>query len=230
MEFPKVNNKLAFFGFDQTLVAHRHPVHTGGYFARCLYLLTAPAEEHDGDRPLPCMQWYARKLHDEGYGLYCLTHGASNLNDKLKQGQLAAFYPDTPMTYLTVDLPEHKVGMMQAVAVTECCGPGDVIFVDDDMQTVELALAAGIDAKHLSDIVIMYERRAGADEQRAVIKPEGAGGLPADGAAPQETVRDGQIMGEECGFSDENLGDVYEECRRLAEMNGRGRKEGGTKL
>ena len=117
MEFPNVNNKLAFFDFDRTLVAHTHSPEFmrdrgGNYFMECLHMLTNLEAEHAKDQPLPCMQWYAKKLFSEGYGLYVLTHEMFNLRNDLKMRELARFYPDTPMTYLTVDSPEHKIDMM----------------------------------------------------------------------------------------------------------------------
>lgn len=159
-EFSNINKKLAFFDFDRTMVAHSYSHEYGvvdNYFLECVYMLTSLDTEHINDRPLPCMQWYTRKLNDEGYGLYCLTHEIFNLRDNLKQDQIRRFYPGIPITYLTVDLPEHKIDMMKAVAATKCCNLSDVIFVDDRIDTIELATRAGINAKHLSDIVVMYE-------------------------------------------------------------------------
>lgn len=200
VEFPKVNNKLAFFDFDRTLVAHEYPaVYTkdslNDYFMECLYTLTSLKDIHVHDRPLPCMQWYTKKLYDEGYGLYCLTHEMFNLRDALKQEQLKLYYPDTPMTYLTVNTPEHKIDMIRAVAAAECCELSDIIFVDDLTPTVNLAEAAGIDAKHLSDIVVMYERREVHQEQTMVVKPGSIGS----------------------GLSAEGLKQIYQECSSIVE-------------
>ena len=175
MEFPNVNNRLAFFDFDRTLVAHQYSeeytkAQADGYLMECVFSLTSLAVEHADDRPLPCMQWYVKKLAQEGYGLFCLTHEVFNLRDRLKQKQLARFYPDVPMTYLTVDTPEHKIDMMKAVAMTECCAFSDVIFVDDRMETVQMAKVAGMDAKHLSDIVVLYEQERDVQEQDILIR------------------------------------------------------------
>lgn len=182
-DFPNVNNKLAFFDFDRTLVMHSYSMdyvkaRTESYLMECVYNLTAAEEEYANDRPLPCMQWYAAKLYEEGYGLYCLTHEIFNLRDKLKQEQLRKFYPNTPMTYLTVDKPEHKIDMMKAIAMTECCNLEDVIFVDDLMSTVNQAILAGIDGKHLSNIVAMYESQYFPQEQDTMIKPKTSVAIP----------------------------------------------------
>lgn len=171
-----IKNKLAFFDFDRTLVAHDYSQDykmTDDYFMQCVYMLTSLEKEHANDRPLPCMQWYARKLFHEGYKLYCLTHEIFNLRDQLKQDQLKQFYPDTPMTYITVNEAGHKLEMMTAVAMTECCELSNVIFVDDRIDTIKSVMAAGIDAKHLSDIVVMYESEKISQEQTMYMKPNG---------------------------------------------------------
>lgn len=240
VEFPKVNNKLAFFDFDRTLVAHDYSKEynkVDNYLMECVFALTSLAEEHAGDRPLPCMQWYAKKLFEEGYGLYCLTHEIFNLRDQLKQDQLSVFYPDTPMTYLTVDKPEHKIDMMKAVAMTECCDFSDVIFVDDRMDTIYSALAVGIDAKHLSDIVVMYESQNAPQEQDVVIKPIGMNQTYIESSdimtAADEKVSNmavteqeskltkrsfqDRLQGADAGISDEELGQLYGECRKIAD-------------
>lgn len=210
VEFPKINNKLAFFGYSQTLVCHMYPVgytKAADYFTDCTRFLTAPANEYTTDMPLPCMQWYAKELFDEGYGLYCLSCGASSLRDQFKKERLSAYYPDTPMTYVSVDIRKHKVDMMKAIAAAECCSPSDVIFVDSNMETVYEALAAGMDAKHVSVIAAIYEsRKRPSIQQDAYIKPQGMDGPFAD-----------------AGFLDRELTKTYEECRKIAEQDlGRG--------
>ncbi len=179
VEFPKINNKLAFFDFDRTLVKHTYSLDfirakegEDGYLMECVYMLSAMEEEYANDRPLPCMQWYVKKLFEEGYGLYCLTHEIFNLRNRFKKSQLDLFYPDTPMTYLTTDTPEHKIDMIKAVAMAEACSLSDIIFVDDLMPTVYLAQKEGIDAKHLSDIVEMYESRKLFEQQDFVLSPD----------------------------------------------------------
>lgn len=210
-----VGERLAFFDFDRTLVAHRYSREYNedrakGMFFDYLYMLTALEEEHRADKPLPCMQWYAKKLQDAGYGLYCLTHETSNLRDKLKQRQLAEFYPETPMTYLTVDMPVHKIDMIRAVAVAEGCELSDVVFVDDRMDTVNMALEAGIKAMHLSDVVLLYETRDEEKEQELELKKQAAAG--------EESGHVGQEDGMDL---DGEFADVFRECRLLAERNGR---------
>lgn len=228
VEFPKVNNKLAFFDFDRTLVAHSYSkeymaARQNGYLMECVWALTALKEEHANDRALPCMQWYAKKLQEEGYGLYCLTHEIFSLHSALKQEQLKMFYPDTPMTYLEVDKPEHKVDMMKAIAMIECCPLSDIIFVDDLQKTVTAALDAGIDAHHLSDIVVMYETMEKPREQDMYIRARNlpTGDIPGLQEAIAKAEREVmESMGPD--LSEKSLGETYEECRRLAEMNGRG--------
>lgn len=233
VEFPKINNKLAFFDFDRTLVAHSYSkeymaARQEGYLMECFWALTALREEHAKDRALPCMQWYVKKLQEEGYGLYCLTHEIFSLHSDLKKEQLKLFYPDTPMTYLEVDTPEHKIEMMKAIAMIECCDLSDIIFVDDLQKTVTRALAAGIDAHHLSDIVVMYETQAKPQEQDMYIR---AHHLPTGdiqdivAQAEQEVL---ESMGPD--LSEKSLGETYEECRRLAEMNKRGLEPGRGRL
>lgn len=228
MEFPKTNNKLAFFDYDWTLVVHNYSkeylaAFVDGYLRDCYYMLTKLEEEHVNDKALPCMQWYVNKLFENGYGIFVITHEMNNLRDKLKQEKLALFYPDIPVTYLTVDCPEHKIDMMQAVALSEECDLSDVIFVDDRMETVNMAKAAGIDAKYLSDIALLYETRYAGWEQGTTLKPKGFEEYIKED--PSLMVKG--IPEEVQGFSDEGLEDVFEECRRLAEMNGR---DGTTQL
>ena len=216
IEFPKVNNKLAFFDFDRTLVAHDYSrgfmsAREEGYFMECVWALTALTEEHAKDKPLPCMQWYAKKLYAEGYGLYCLTHEIFNLHDDLKKKQLALFYPDTPMTYLTVDSPEHKISMIRAIAMVEDCVLNDVIFVDDLIGTVNQALIAGIDAKHLSNIVTMYESQEGYHEQGILLRPtEDNNALDSISTMTEDVITE---------LSERTQADIYEECRKLVELN-----------
>lgn len=216
----KTECKLAFFDFDRTLVAHNYSreftdARRKGYFQECVQVLTALEEEHANDRPLPCMQWYARKLYMDGYELYCLTHEIFNLRDELKKDQLHLFYHDTPMTYLTVDDPDHKIDMMLALATVKGCTSEDIIFVDDLKNTVDKALAEGIDAKHLSDIVVLYESLKDFHEQDLMVKPVNDNEM--SGVA--QTVVEEVLA--EMDLAEKSQAQIYEECRRLAEMNGR---------
>lgn len=214
--FPTVNNKLAFFDFDRTLVAHRYPreaiVEREAYYNECVRALTVLTEDHACDRPLPCMQWYAKKLADEGYGLYVLTHEIFNLRDNLKKDQLSTFYPDTKMTYLSVDTPEHKIDMMKAVAYVEGCQLSDIIFVDDMLSTVNMAIREGIDGRHLSDIVVLYESEKAAQEQNMLMKKKHSADKEMD-EDKQETRKS--------AIPDEEMDNMLRECRLLAEMNNR---------
>lgn len=212
--FPVVNNKLAFFDFDRTLVAHQYPREAiqerESYYNECVRALTVLSEDHAADRPLPCMQWYTKKLYDEGYGLYVLTHEIFNLRDELKKEELAAFYPDVKMTYLSVDLPEHKIDMMRAVACVEGCPLSDIIFVDDMLSTVNMAIRAGINGKHLSDIVVLYETERPMAEQGRLMKKQRVLEDKPDGRAA------------ECpDIPMDEMDNMLEECRILAEMNNR---------
>lgn len=223
VEFPKTNGRLAFFDYDWTLVTHNYSkdyfkAFADGYFRDCYYMLTALEEEHKGDKPLPCMQWYVKKLFDEGCEIYVLTHERFNLRDELKKAMLKKFYPDVPMGYLTVDSPDHKIDMMRAVAMTEGYEMSDVIFVDDRMETVNMAKGAGIDAKYLADVVVMYENSMDFQEQGTELKPKRFMKLPEENTS---------VISE--AIINEGLEDVFQECRRLAEMNGRSR-DGGTQL
>lgn len=184
--------------------------------------MTALAEEHAKDIPLPCMQWYVRKLFDDGYGLYVLTHEVFNLRDQLKKEQMKLFYPDTPMTYLTVDKPEHKIDMIMAIAMVEGCDLSDVIFVDDKMETVQMAQAAGIDAKHLSDIVALYERRVTSQEQVTFIKPKGFADFLKEDPTLLEKITHEQAEGTYVGISDDELKKAYDECRKIVDKEKKG--------
>lgn len=222
VEFPNVNNKLAFFDYDRTLVAHTHSrefmaARKDDYMMECLYMLTALEEEHASDRPLPCMQWFLKKLHEDGYGIYVLTHEPFNLRNNLKQRQLEEFFPGIPIAYLTVDSPEHKVDMMRAVAVAECCSLSDIIFVDDQMATVSAAVRAGIDGRHLSDIVVLYECGQAEEEQEMFLKPGGG-----TGCTVVEPVLTAEYAERDTGGT-ERTEDVHRDHRLLAERNGRGR-------
>ena len=205
----KINNKLAFFDFDRTLIVHDYSPeyikNRENYFMECLCALTSLDEEHKNDKPLPCMQWYMRKLFEEGYGIFCLTHEIFNLRDQLKQEQLAKFYPGIPVTYLTVDSPDHKIDMMMAIAAAEQCRHSDVLFIDDRVTIVNKAINAGIDGKHLSDIVLLYENREVAEEEpHRIIKPKG--------------------FPEALGLSGTDIEKTYEECIQMIE-NGMGMEE-----
>ncbi len=223
IEFPTINSKLAFFDFDRTLIAHDYSAEyiksrEEGYLMECFFMLTSLKEEHSGDRPLPCMQWYAKKLSEEGYGLYCLTHEIFNLRDQIKKDQLALYYSDTPMTYLTVDTPEHKIDMMTAVAMAEGCDLSDIIFVDDQMSTVYAALAAGINAKHLSDIVQMYESRKISEQQNYMLEPENNAVKPKEIPAPLKIPVDEKHEDEDSGISEMELNRI---CREYWIMSGK---------
>ena len=220
VNFPRINNKLAFFDFDRTLVAHKYSQEAlrerESYYFECLRALTVLEDDHAHDRPLPCMQWYTKKLSDEGYGLIVLTHEVFNLRDQLKKDQLARFYPEVKMTYMTVDSPEHKIDMMMAIAPSENCPLSDIIFVDDMLSTVNAAIREGINGKHLSDIVVMYESEAAYHEQNMLIKKQQftAAGRPS--GTQTETQPD---------IPDEEMDNMLRECRILAEMNNR--EQGG---
>lgn len=218
--FPKINNKLAFFDFDRTLVAHRYSQEAlrerESYYFECLRALTALEDDHAHDRPLPCMQWYTKKLYDEGYGLIVLTHEVFNLRDQLKKDQLARFYPEVKMTYMTVDSPEHKIDMMMAIAAAENCPLSDIIFVDDMLSTVNAAIREGIDGKHLSDIVVLYESEIAFQEQNMLMKKQQLTGTKKPADIQKERELD---------IPDEEMNNMLRECRILAEMNSR--EQGG---
>lgn len=218
IDFPTVNNKLAFFDFDHTLITHTYSKEyckdsAKSYFNECLYMLTSMDKVYENDKPLPCMQWYTNKLFEDGYGIYVLTHEFFNLRDNLKQAQLKKFYPNVPMTYLTVDTPEHKIDMIQAVAISEGCELSDIIFVDDKMETIKIALAAGINAKHLSNIVVLYENNRASRQQGSVLTLTGVE------EEPVVTTEYDSILAE--NISDNELNNILEDCRLLAERNGR---------
>lgn len=220
VNFPEVNNKLAFFDFDRTLVAHQYSQESlrerQSYYFECLRALTVLEDDHAHDRPLPCMQWYTKKLSDEGYGLIVLTHEVFNLRDQLKKDQLARFYPDVKMTYLTVDSPEHKIDMMMAIAASEKCPLSDIIFVDDRISIVNAAIREGINGKHLSDIAVLYESELAYQEQDMLMKKR----QPAAAAKPADTRENIQP-----DIPDEEMDNMLKECRLLAEMNNR--EQGG---
>lgn len=227
MDFPKISNKLAFFDFDRTLVAHSYSreyaaARKDSFMMDCLYSLTALNEEHAADRPLPCMQWYVKKLFDAGYGLFCLTHEQSNLRDELKKEQLKTFYPGMPMTYLTVGEPGHKIDMIKAVAAAECCDLSDIILVDDRMETINEAQALGIDAKHLSDIVVLYEYGNMSEQQDIMIKPKGFADYVKDDPSVMDVILYEEIEAHgsgrvQEGIPDEELERAVRECRQLIE-------------
>ena len=231
--FPKVNNKLAFFDFDRTLVSHSYSkeynmARHNNYLMECVYCLTALKEEHANDRPLPCMQWYTNKLFEDGYGLYCLTHEVFSLRDVMKQEQLKLFYPNSPMTYLTVKSPEAKIEMMKAVAMVECCPLEDVIFVDDQMATVNLALAAGIDAKHLSDIVVMYETSRAFEEQKTELAPKGFMDYMRANPDLVDKISYEQFTAQGTGMPDEDWEKLFRECRQMVDHANTGKPVGSN--
>lgn len=207
------NNKLAFFDYDETLVTHRHSdsfLQADSYFTECLSVLVSAKEEYSNDRALPCMQWFAGKLHGEGYGLYCIADCGSSLKDAIRREKLSAFYPDTTMAYFNVDTAEHKIDLIEAVATAEGCPLKDVLLVDDDMDVIRLARSEGIDARHLSEIVLMYETLDEGGQQSMAME--------AEEAVIEEEIREEAETGQ--GMPDEeDSARLYEECRILAEMN-----------
>lgn len=116
------------------------------------------------------------------------------------------------MTYLTVDSPDHKTDMIRAVAAVENCHLSDVIFVDDRMETVYQAQAAGIDARHLSDIVVLYESEMSRHEQDRILRPAGKADPAEEGPV---------LITPDDVLSEESLAKTMEECRWLAKLNGR---------
>lgn len=144
-------------------------------------------------------------------GIYVLTHEIFNLRDELKQDQLKHFYPNVPITYLTVDTPEHKIDMIRAVAVSEGCELADILFIDDNMKTIRMAAAAGIDARHLSYVVALYENRTAFQQQGSI--------LTLTGTEKEELVyRSDPTQGI---IPDMELNNILEDCRLLAQRNER---------
>lgn len=224
INFPKVNNKLAFFDFDRTLVAHTYSkeyikASQESYMMECVYMLSGLKEEHAKDVPLPCMQWYTKKLFDDGYGLYCLTHEIFNLRDVLKQKQLKLFYSEAPMTYLTVMSPEYKIDMIKAIAMVECCDLSDIIFVDDRMDTINLALKAGINAKHLSDIAVMYETNLAAQQQDVELKQKNYMDYVMEDPSLLDKVTYEECTARSTGLPNEDWEKIFRECRQMAERS-----------
>lgn len=152
---------LRFFDFDRTLCMHSYPDNyarvRGDYYMDALYELQRQVELHKFDKPLPCMQWYAKKCHEKGDTLFCLTHEIFNLRDEYKQEFLKEHYADTPMKYITVDSPEHKIDMIRALAEVHKVSLFNCELIEDNMCTVNLAIQNGITGTHISNIVTMYE-------------------------------------------------------------------------
>ena len=150
---------LRFFDFDYTLCVHTMIVKEymagADYFKECLTELTKQKDLYRGSRPLACMQWYARKCHEQGDKLFCITHEIFNLRDKFKQDFIKQYYP--PMQYLTVDTPEHKIDMIRAIAEKENVRLTKCELVDDKIVTLNLAIASGIRGTHVTEIVQQYQ-------------------------------------------------------------------------
>lgn len=156
------NGKLAFFNLEGTLMARSCSpeflaAEQKGFLEECCFVLTQDPVSYETITGLPCMQWFVKKLWRQGYGLYAVYETPVCLYDERRREQLGLFYKDTPMTYLRADTSWQKMELMQAVAYAENCPLSDVLFVDDSQVLISKARSLGMDARHLSDIVVLYE-------------------------------------------------------------------------
>ena len=153
---------LVFFDFDRTLCVHDYPMQYQGsedYEDECYSMLNILDVLHEKDRPLKCMQWIARKLRDNGAKLFCLTHEIFNLRNGYKIEFLNKNYADTPMKLIAVDSPSHKIDMIKAIARSYNIPLSKCMIIDDRMPTIIEANAAGIQAYHISNVMLWYEER-----------------------------------------------------------------------
>lgn len=153
--------KVVVFDFDRTLCVHNYVRKNNGdftYAQECEYALDNRRfmEEHGGDRPLACMQWYVKeKLSQPGTMIYCVSQEIFSLRDEYKKSFLARHYGG--MIYMTVDKPEHKIDLVLELAKRDGAQPCDCELIDDSLKTVYAANQAGINGRHISDIMYAYE-------------------------------------------------------------------------
>lgn len=155
-----ITPELVFFDFDRTLCVHDYPMQyqaSDNYEDDCYCMLNALDELHAADRPLKCMQWFARKLRDNGANLFCLTHEIHSLRDGFKIRFLKDNYADTPMQYIAVDSTSHKIDMIKAIARTCDVPLIKCMLIEDRMQTIIEANAAGIQSYHVSNVMLWSE-------------------------------------------------------------------------
>lgn len=150
--------RLAFFDFDRTLFSHSNECTIqldASYETQCYLELTQQAELHKDDKPIPAMQWLVSECRSHGMELFILTHEIFSLRDAIKKNMALRHYGIT--NYLTVNKAARKIDMISAVARSRGLRPEQCLFVDDKMDLIRLALGAGINAVHISNIQQQYE-------------------------------------------------------------------------
>lgn len=158
----RVVPELVFFDFDRTLCVHDYSSDyqsLDDYECECYAMLHEINNIHSKDKPLKCMQWFAKEVKMCDAKLYCLTHEIFNLRDDYKSKFIKKHYSETPMEYLTVDTSSHKIDMIKAVARMHNIPCDKCMLIDDKVQTIYEATKAGIQAYHISNIMLWFEEQ-----------------------------------------------------------------------
>lgn len=150
--------KLAFFDYDRTLFTHSYP--TAGekhlsYEEECFEELAHQKKRHAGDKPVKCMQHLVNLLKENGCVVYILTHECFNLRNEMKLHDAKKYYGIDKL--LTTDSSAHKVDMIKAVAKVHNVPLDECLFVDDKMDAIYDACAAGISAIPVINVAQLYE-------------------------------------------------------------------------
>lgn len=152
--------RLAFLDYDRTLFTHGYPspgeAHLT-YQEECYEELVHQQERHERDKPVKCMQDMVKILQENGCVCYVLTHECFSLRDELKKSSAKEHY--NIERYLATDSPDHKVDMILAVAKMHGVSLRDCLFVDDKMDIIYKACAAGITAIPVINVAQMFEDR-----------------------------------------------------------------------
>lgn len=150
--------RLAFLDYDRTLFTHSYPVpgekHLT-YQEECFEEFVNQARRHSGDKPVKCMQDAVRIMQESGCICYVLTHEIFSLRDDMKKDMAKKYYNIDK--YLSVDSADHKIDMMLAVAAAHNVNPRDCLFVDDRMDIVYKACAAGFVGIPVINVAQLFE-------------------------------------------------------------------------
>lgn len=164
---PKQGPRLLVLDYDRTMIAHNYPDWYQGntdYYTDCLHMLTNSDMLFAGDKPVPAVVWYSRYCFERGWKILCVTHETSNLRDGRKLEMICKYYGEMGIEYYTVDTAEHKIPFIKAYAAANKIPLRNVTLIEDSMSTVNLAVASGIHAVHLSSVVVKYEMEVAEDE------------------------------------------------------------------
>lgn len=150
---------MAFFDYDRTLCAHFYPswYKPANYYEQVMFQLKNAHEIYKHDKPVTAMKKLVEQCYDNDVKMFCITHEIFNLRDDMKQKFLNSEYGDYHITYLTTNSAEHKIDMMRAYCDYFSIETRDVLFVDDNTGSLNLANIAGFRAYSISSVCADYE-------------------------------------------------------------------------